>query len=272
MFVYKLNFKIIFLGLIFLINVNLFSGITLKSSLFERDTSYIGGFYQGSIIIQNIGDEKELIHIYQNDYLFYADGSNQFGEPGSYKRSNASWIKIDTEKTYIAPGMDKEIKYSVNIPSGVELTGTYWSLIMVQTISNSALDPNKSKETIKVTEGTRYGIQIVTDIGTSGSGKINFSNIKKIEIDGKAALQVDIENTGDKLLGPEIYIEFYSKSGIYAGRITDKKYAIYPDCSRRSILYLDSLKPGDYKGQLIADAGSSDIFGIICSVTINDNR
>ena len=72
------------------------------------------------------------VKLYQTDYLFSADGKNAFDAPGSQARSNAAWLQLNREQVTIAPDSVATVDYEVRVPGGAGLSGTYWSVVMVQ--------------------------------------------------------------------------------------------------------------------------------------------
>jgi len=66
------------------------AGVTLIGGLSYEKEVQIDEIYQGSIVVRNNGDEFQEVKIYQTDYLFFCDGTNQYGEPGKIERSNAN--------------------------------------------------------------------------------------------------------------------------------------------------------------------------------------
>ena len=48
-----------------------------------------GARTEGCIVLRNNTDQPQEVKVYQTDYLFWADGRNEYGEPGATPRSNA---------------------------------------------------------------------------------------------------------------------------------------------------------------------------------------
>lgn len=107
----------------------------------------------------------------------------------------------------------------------------------------------------------RYGIQIVTHIMDTGTSNVRFLDKKLINKKGKRILQLDIENTGERLLVPLVWAEFYNEKGINTGRFESKKLRIYPECSVRHSFDLSTVKKDKYKVLVIVDNGDGHVFG-----------
>ena len=69
-------------------------GVSVTSALNWTSEVEPGGQAEGTITLRNGSDKPGEVRIYQTDYSFKADGTNDFGDPGSVKRSNAAWITV----------------------------------------------------------------------------------------------------------------------------------------------------------------------------------
>jgi hypothetical protein len=239
------------------------AGISVGNMTYEK-VSGPGGTYQGSFDISCKGREPEEVKIYQTDYLFFSDGSNQYGEPGSTKRSNAGWITYSPKRTVIPPGGKATVNYSVKVPDDKSLAGTYWSMIMVEGIGKGSPESTKpEKDKIKVGLQTvmRYGIQMVTHMGETGTSAMKFLDQKLIDEGGKVTLQVDVENMGERWLRPALWAELYDEEGKHLGKFEGGRTRIFPGTSVRFKLALGDIPQGRYKALVVSDCGGDNVFG-----------
>jgi hypothetical protein len=243
--------------------VSIFSQISITNTMVHRETTLPGQIYYGSISIRNYGIQNERVRLYQNDYLFFANGTNIYGEPGSILRSNAPWIQLVQEEVTIAPGKEAEVRFTVQVPVQEDLTGTYWSLVMVQSITDSLLNPDQEEGTVGITTGIRFGVQIVTNIGETGEPDLLFSNPSMNQQESTYLLQVDTENTGERYISFIPYVDLYSDRGLYIGRFESRRRGLYPGTSVRIQIPFPDVLPGKYRAQVIADGGDNDLFGVI---------
>ncbi len=253
----------------FFVPVSIFSQMGITNGIMHSDTSGIGQTYSGVIRISNAGLKNERVKLYQTDYLFYADGTNHFGNPGTTPRSNADWLRLEETEIVIAPGQEYEVNYTVTVPADGDLIGTYWSLVMVQSITKSLLNPDApAEDSLGIKSGVRFAIQVVTNIGSTGTGNLSFSGIKLLEEEDLYTLQLIIENIGERRLSPFTYVDFYDENGVYKGRFNSKKRGVYPGTSLLVGLSLPGLEKGRYKAQLVADCGGDDLFGAVYSFNL----
>ncbi|MCK4533133.1 hypothetical protein KAU39_05050 [bacterium] len=258
------NIIIGFIFFLFLGSSEVYAGFSVIGELTRERAVQCGEKFEEKILLKNKGDVPTKVKIYQTDYLFFADGKNIYGEPGSIPRSNGKWITIDTTRLVIPPKNTASFGYMVRLPQKKDLKGTYWSIIMVELIPSITPEKEKDKKRkgeFGIETRIRYGIQIVTHIMDTGTRNIKFLDKKLIYEKGKKIFQLDIENTGERLLVPFVWAEFYNKNGINIGRFESKKLRIYPECSVRHSIDLTAVQKGKYKVLVIVDNEDGCVFG-----------
>lgn len=228
-----------------------------------------GEKYEGAVSVRNDSNEPQEVKVYQTDYMFFRDGTNTYGEPGTVPRSNAKWITFSPSFVTVPPLSTVTISYSVDVPQdtpAMKLVGSYWSMLMVEGIAKGSAesaaqqDPKKTQMGIRQT--IRYGIQIATHIAETGTKKINFVDAKLIPDEkGKRYLQVDLENTGELWIRPEVYVELFDDQGASKGKFSGVRYRMYPGTSVRQMIDLTSAAAGSYKALVVVDAGGEDVYG-----------
>ncbi len=252
-------------GLIVLSHISaLQAGVAVVGPLTYENNVQPGAMYQGSILLKNDADEPFEAKIYQTDYLFFADGTSDYGEPGKNKRSNASWITFSPKRVVIPAHDTATVNYIVRVPNDRPLTGTYWSMLMVEGVGRGSIEssmPDKDRPRLGIEAVLRYGIQIVTEIGDTGSSMLSFKDPRFFEEQGEMFLQVDIENSGEKWLRPNFMAELYHAEGALVKKFEGDKMRVYPGTSVRHKIRLGTLAGGKYKVLVVADCGGSTVFG-----------
>jgi len=240
------------------------AGVVIVGSLTREREATAGESYQGVIFIRNPLEEPSEVKIYQTDYLFFSDGKSIYDEPGKIKRSNANWISFSPHRLVIPPQDKSAVEYAVKVPDDETLVGTYWSMLMVEEIEKSSPEAStaeKDRVELGIRQVMRYGIQMLTHIGDTGTRKIKFLDKKLISQDGKTILQMDIENIGERWLTPTVWAELYNDQGTELGRFEGGKRRIYPSCSVRYKVDLTDVPEGKYKALVVADNGDEYVFG-----------
>ena len=237
--------------------LSLFANIGIVNGLTHEKTARVGEAYETVIFIKNFGDKPEWIKVYQTDFYFYADGRQVYGNPGEMDRSNAAWITNYPSRIVISAGETTEIKCVVQVPEKSDLVGTYWSLILVESVSGETSElPAAQAEQVQ-----RYGIQVITHIGDLGTREIKFLSTEFLKEDKKKILQVDVENIGERWLTPVLFVELYTEYGEFAGKFEGGKWRIYPGTSVRYRVDLTSLPEGTYKALIFVDNLDEYVFG-----------
>lgn len=244
-----------------------FGQIYVTSKFITVNESYPGEVYNGELSVMNVGEETEIIRLTQKDYLFYATGKDMYPEAGYVDRSNASWIQFSLDEFSVGPGEKKSVPYMVRVPNDATLCGSYWSAIMVQTITDTALN-TENEGTAKINTALRFALQVVTNITNTGSGSVAFQNPKHHMNKDEFAFSVDIENTGETYFTLNSTAIVYSKTGGYVGTFTGNKKICYPGTSVKLTVNIPELEAGDYQVQFVADGGGDNIFGALYGLKI----
>jgi hypothetical protein len=237
--------------------------IAVLGGLAYEHTGAPGETYEGTIQVRNSGVSPCELRIYQSDYMFQASGETFYGDPGTTPRSNADWVLLNPRRSTI-PGMSTgSIHYRVRVPADPDLSGSYWSMVMIEPMETDAqiISDKRGNGQMGVRTLVRYGVQIVTDIGDGGARDIRFRDTRLVEDGGRRLLEIDLENIGDMWLSPSFSVELYDEDGNHAFHFDSRQQRVYPGCSVRHRLDLASVPEGKYKALAIADNRDDYVFG-----------
>lgn len=254
--------KIIALALLFVLtsSYKAKARISVVGDMVHEKIVAAGESYHGAILLQNDGDDPVRVKIYRTDYLFHADGQYLYPQAGHFPRSNAKWISPRSSRLTIPAHGKNTVYYSVQVPDTDTLSGSYWSMIMIQEIPPVSGETKASKKKATVKSVFRYGVQIVTHIGDTGVRQLTFLSATLLNKNKKRILQVDIENTGERALRPTVLANLYDANGRHIGNFGGAQYRTYPGTSARFKIDLSKIKPGAYKAFIIADCGDNGLF------------
>jgi hypothetical protein len=256
----------IFIGLsMFLLGaLPLSANVIIVGGLTHEHEARIGESYEGVIEIKNIENKPQEVKIYQTDYSFYADGRILYSDPGKVPRSNARWITFSPKRLTVPPKDTVSVHYTVKVPDQADLTGTYWSIFMVELIPENSPESSTRKSDkvgLGIRQLFRYGIQVVTQIGDTGTRKLEFLSSKLLKEGAKQFLQLDIGNTGGRWLRSSLWVELYDEQGTYIGKYEGGSLRIYPATSVRFKVDLSSVPNNTYKALVVIDCGDDNVFG-----------
>lgn len=265
----------IFLCLTFLLS-SVDAQVAVVGELSQEREVKPGESYNGTIAVRNDLDEPQEVKIYQTDYLFRFDGTNDYGEPGTVSRSNAPWITFSPSNLVIPPKSTVNVNYTVSVPSAVEkemLIGTYWSMLIVEGIPKgspeSGLQKPNQRAQMGITQTIRYAVQIITNIRFTGNADIRFLGTKiETREQGARYFLVDIENRGERGVRPEVYLELYNETGSLKGKFSGVRMRIYPGTSIRQSFEITDVPKGTYRALVVVDSGGDDIIGAQYTLTL----
>ena len=243
--------------------------ISVADGLTQEYTVEPGKGYEGTLHIKNSGDAPAQAKIYQTDYLFFCDGRNIYGKPGTDPRSNAKWVQLSHDFLTIPPKETVGFNYSIRVPQKPALSGTYWSLVMIE---EAAVPPEAGGKEQKVQVGIRqvirYGVQVVTQVGATGRSKVALPKKELVKKDGKNVFELEIANSGQRWIVPEVSLELFNSKGGKAGLFHGRKMRVYPGTCVRQEIELPALPPGRYTGRIVVDGGEDDVFGARTEITL----
>ena len=242
------------------------ASIVILNGLTHENSIQPGSSYKGTINVQNSGNTVQNVKIYLRDYLFYHTGETKHDQPGSLERSNASWISYSPELLTLKPGELVSVNFEVSVPPDDSLKGTYWSVVMVEEVTPP--DTSANRGSIKINTSVRYAIQIITNIGNTGRSDMEFVEFEMAVNEGRNILNVALENTGERILKPELNLELFDESGNSTGIIKSDRRKMYPATSIKSTLDLEGIKPGNYQGVLVVDCGEERLYGTNLSLEV----
>lgn len=239
------------------------AGITIESRMTDEHQAKAGESYRGKILLRNTDATPAEAKVYQTDYDFSVDKGILYGPPGRLARSNAKWTSLSREVVVIPGNSAETLDFEVKVPTGGGLSGTYWSVIMVEPISKSSAESGAqaTQATAQVRQVVRFAVQVVTHIGKTGSGELAFSNPQIVSAQDKHFLEIDVANTGQRWLIPGFWLELYSESGNPIGKFQAEQTRLYPGTSSRIKIDLGNTPKGKYLGMVAADGTGDNLFG-----------
>jgi hypothetical protein len=242
----------------------------LSNSVQEREVE-AGASYAGEIRVRNDGTEPRGVRVYQTDYLFYADGSNSYAQPGSHGRSNAGWITVTPTDVVIPAGQAADITYRVTVPADPSLGGTYWSMVMVEPTAVPTSEPEARQPGLGLRTTIRFGIQIATHVPGEAEHRLRLGNPQVVLDDaGSRNLQFELVNDGGVAYRPKVSLEVYDRSGGLTASMEAQRGLIYPGTSALQRFEFSELPAGEYQAVVVVDTGALEVFGAQFNLTVGD--
>ncbi len=231
--------------------------LQVVGSLVREATLAAGQSSEGTFLVRNTSDAPLRVQVAQRDYTFQADGSNQFGEPGSVARSNAAWVSFAPAELVLPPGGSSEVAYVMTAPDVSVAAGTYWSALLVEPVA----DPEEMlARGVHVRTVIRYAIQLVTEVAGDAEATLQFDAVDlRRDAEGNT-LFVALSNPGARALVPSLNAQVHGSDGA-SSTFDGGRARIYPGCSVTVRIPLTGLAAGQYEALVVADAGLDTLFG-----------
>ena len=255
---------LIFLGALLCLH-SVQAGVVVIGNLARTASVKPGDTFEGVVFLKNTDANSADVRLFQTDYTSQADGSNDYGAPGSARRSNAEWITVSPTRVRLMGGETRPVRYKGRVPANPKLTGTYWSMLMVEPLSAPAATPENRPDKVAVGLQTaiRFGIQLVTEVGKESKASLQVREKRLVSnaTAAKRSLELDIGNDGERLLIPNMSVELFDNTGASVGRFDAGRARIYPECSVRAKVDLSDIPAGKYAAMVLLDSGDSQVLG-----------
>jgi hypothetical protein len=238
--------------------------ITVVGGGVEEHAAHPGETYSGTLRLRNDGRETEEAKLYLTDYTFSADGTTRYAAAGSLPRSSARWVTFSPAQVRIPAGGEATVGYTVAVPAGAALSGTYWSMLMVEGIARGSAESTASANArvrVGIQPSIRYGVQIATTLDGAGTPRVAFANARAFAAAQGKVLELDLANAGDVAYRPEIRVELFDDAGRKAGSFTSRRGLLYPGTSLRQTFELGAVPAGSYQALVVADTGGDQVYG-----------
>lgn len=240
------------------------SQITVTSSLVDERLAAAGTSYDGVIRVRNTTSDAQRVRVYQADLTSPAPGQWRYPAAGTTPHSNGGWVTFASPDLTLTPGEEAPVPFRVDVPADAS-AGTYWSLMMVEaagspptpTVAETARSPR-----LGVRQVIRYGVQIVTDVAGPASTDVRFAGAALVsEPEGGVALQIDLENVGERLVRPACWVELFDEGGCSRGRLEGCGGRIFPGASTQHQIDLSHLPGGTYEALVVVETGADEVVG-----------
>lgn len=237
---------------------NCLAQISIIGSLTHEYNVNPSGQFEDIIEIRNSSQMPVSVKAYQTDYFYTCEGKTYYTQPaGQRERSNANWITLNNSFQDIPPQSTLAIIMKIQVPDSLKLSGTYWSVIMIE--------PNPSDDTSDdnqpVNQVVRYAVQIVTHVGNNRNRSIRIMDTRLKKTDQFYQFQMDLENDGSLLTKPKMSLELFTSTGQKQAFFEGVAPRLFPGTSIRFHFNLVDIPTGEYQSLLLLDCGEDALFG-----------
>lgn len=247
------------------------AGIVVINGLSHSYKIENGKVYKGKIEIENTGNQSQNVKLFLQDYSYKSDGTINYSTPQTNSKTNASWIKMNTNLVTLKAKQKTEVYYEITVPNNVSEAGTYWSVIMVEPVEE--IKPNDKKEGVNITSIIRYAIQVITDLDSEkAKPDLKFEGVKIEKEEGRKILKVAIANKGNLYCKPTVNVEVYNKkTGEKIGNFSSMASGLLPQTSKYYHIDISKISPDKYNAVLIATDEEENAFALNVELEIKND-
>lgn len=244
------------------------ANVIVPGSLTHENTVTAKQIIQGTIPIQNNGDDIATVQVSLTDYSFNSKGESFFPDKGSLPRSNASWISTGKMQFDVAPHSTYSFSYSLQVPEDPSLAGSFWSIFLIEPIADKLASPDLEKS-LGVQTIIRYGVQVISHIENKGSYELKILEKSLVKEGTTRTFSLSVENPGTLMQTPTLFLELIDQKGKKIERLEAHKQRILPNCSVTYQIDLSTIPSGLYKAMAILDHGGNALFGAKYDINID---
>ena len=117
----------------------------------------VSGIRSGEVVVSNLTDEPQSLHIYGADYVPTNTGDFGLAKESDEQKSIGKWLLPEQSDIVLEPYENRAVFYELNIPQEVETASSYAGAIVVEQQKPSTED---SRILLKFRVGTRIFIQL----------------------------------------------------------------------------------------------------------------
>jgi hypothetical protein len=238
--------KIIYL-LFFLLTSPLTGQIVVNSKLKQIYKASPGQKIVGSVQVTNSSEESCDCRFYTQDMVALVDGKYEYLEGGTLPRSASSWIKFHQDTIAIPSKVQGEVSYTLQVPQNNSLSGTYWTMILVEPHGKIKLPSQDGRFGI----GTVYrtAIYLIVEIGDTGKYDVTLG-MPEIK-DNHFSVQVD--NSGSRYVRLQPNLDLYDTKGKKIKEVKALPRLVFPGGAATFDYDLEQPIPGSYVGFVILE-------------------
>jgi hypothetical protein len=239
--------------------------VSVKDDPVKQQRARPGETYAASFILKNSSGEPQEVKLYQTDYFTDTEGRSLFGDPGKLARSNAPWVALGPSRVVVPPSAELTIPFKVTVPSAGALSGSYWSLVMVEGVPRGSAESSTGRTApsqLTISSRIRYAVAIITDVpvGLKREAAFDAPSIL-VQKDSTKSLQFDLRNVGNVAYHPVVALELFAEDGTRVKTLSAIREMSYPGTSFRQRFDLGRLPRGKYRAIVTVDTGDDALFG-----------
>ena len=252
-----------FVALTILSNVSLAQSVTVAPSrIFLRGME--NGELSETITISNNGKLPIILQAGLKDWERDTLGRKQYFGPGTLKRSNAKFLRIEPELVEVMPGQSKDVKVSMKVQEEVQSEQVTNSMLFFTQINSKYIKPEQvDGKRVDLTLKLQLGVHVYHIPNGLYLRDVEFLNFKDMGFiereqgDSVRRLKLSFRNTGQLVLDGKLKIELTNLLNGEDTQLATINISMLPDELRHVFIDLPPGEKGDkYLAVAIVDSGT----------------
>ncbi len=231
------------------------ANVVVLNGLTHTHKTSSGEIISGIVKLKNTKDTEQRIIVYFNDLFQECGKETILTADFSHENSIAKWFSTNVNERVLKGNEEYELLYTINIPEGVDIKGSFWGVLMVEI--EKPIKEDDLEYGVKLESKVRYGIQIITDINERTTSDLEFYNLEIEETNSTKIINVDVQNKGAFYVQPTLILEVFNENGEQAKKLEVKFKKIYPNSCKAFSLDISDIPKGVYTAMLVADYGEN---------------
>lgn len=247
------------------------AGIVVLSGLTHIYKVENGQLYKGKVTLQNIGNSPQNVKIFLQDFSYNADGTTYYTAPHTNEKSNAGWIKLNTNLVSLNAKEKTDVYFEIAVPDKDVQSGSYWSVIIVEPVED--IKPSNNSPGVNITSIVRYAIQVITNYNTeSVKPFLKFESVKVEKAGKQRNVKIGIANNGNVYCKPTATIEIYNRrTGEKVGTFSSLQMGLLPNTSKSFDIDVSKILPDKYNAVIIATDEDENAFALNVELEVKND-
>lgn len=247
-------------GLLLVLSAPLHGAIQVLDGLYQESSVTSGQTLQHGLSIHNPTHDPQTVILTQTDEQF-GTGLEPFPVVGTNARSNAAWLHFPAMQWVVPPQSTITVPYEIVVPMDSNLSGAYWSVVMVQVAAADAALGGSAGFSIRQT--FRTAVRVVSHVHTDPPARASLSFHESAfdrNDQGDIGLDLRLKNDGELSLQLQLFVEVIDAMGQRIERTVPERARLLPQNQVHRWVALPALTAGRYEVLAVAEHDDGQVF------------
>ena len=237
--------------LFFIVSFSSFANVSVINGLTHVYSGVSGDVISGEIVLVNYSSIEERVRFNVQEAIYSCTEARIFTGDATHPLSSSSWLNSSVNERVLAPKERYVLKFTINIPEGEELRGSYWSVLMVSV--EKPIKEEMINKRIGIGTKIQYAIGLITNVNALDEVNIGFNDVLSTG-GAEKNLRIRVKNDGRFAEATLLSLEVYDQNGVMVKEYKTRRLLVFPEVCRDYLLTISDLDKGAYDCVLVADS------------------